>query len=93
VSLLDLLRPRCPTCEKRGLRIVQFIRATIVIDGQLAPAAWTFYRCPRCGGRFRQDVGGPMQAASDDDWRQHVAPFTSETIRVATRPENDTAEK
>jgi hypothetical protein len=75
VGLLDLLRPRCPTCKKRGLRSVQFIRATIVVDGRSAPAAWSFYRCPECDGRFRldafrQDEG--LRVARDDEWRQFV---------------------
>jgi hypothetical protein len=74
VGLLDLLRPRCPTCKKRGLRSVQFIRATIVIDGRSAPAASSFYRCPGCDGRFRRDAWRDegLQVASDDEWRQFV---------------------
>jgi hypothetical protein len=61
-----------PDLQEAGLRGAQFIRATIVIDGRTAPAAWSLYRCPLCGGRLRQDVGSAMRVASDDEWRQFV---------------------
>jgi hypothetical protein len=69
VGFFDFLRKRCPQCERRGLRMVQAYRATVVVDGKRAPAAWFFYRCPRCTARFREDLGGSMRAASDDEWR------------------------
>jgi len=75
VGLLDLLRPRYPTCKKRGLRSVQFIRATIVIGGRSAPAAWSFYRCPECDGRFRLDAfrqdEGLQHGEESDAWCEH----------------------
>ena len=72
MAFFDFLRLRCPACKTRGLRGAQFIRATVLIDGRTAPAAWSFYRCPACGGRFRQDVGSPMRTAADDEWLQFV---------------------
>lgn len=51
---------------------VQWIRATVLIEGQRAPASWTYYRCPTCGERYRRDLGGPMVEANDDDWRRDV---------------------
>ena len=67
----DFLRSPCPSCRKRGLVNVQFM-ATILVDGRRAPAAWGYYRCPTCEGRFRRDVDGPMVPASDEDWRRDV---------------------
>jgi hypothetical protein len=72
MGLLDYLRPRCPKCNARGLRLAQFIRATVLVDGQRAPAAWSYYRCPTCTARFRRDVRGSMIEADDSDWRMNV---------------------
>jgi hypothetical protein len=72
MGLLDALRPRCPTCGKRGLRTAQFLRLTVVLDGKRAPAAWYYYRCPACGGRFRQENQDAIHAATDEDWRRVV---------------------
>jgi hypothetical protein len=64
VALLDFLRLRCPSCNKRGLRIAQAIRAST--------AHYTFYACPTCAGRFRQDGGTAIRPATDDEWRKFV---------------------
>lgn len=42
-------RSRCPECQQRGLKMIGFIRATVLINGQRAPDHWTDYRCLKCG--------------------------------------------
>jgi hypothetical protein len=44
---------KCPACSERGLKSVNFIRATIVIDGRRAPDFWSYYECDRCGAGFK----------------------------------------
>jgi hypothetical protein len=51
---LDRLLRRCPRCGRRGgMTLVNFIRATVVIDGRRAPDHWSYYRCRRCGARLK----------------------------------------
>ena len=72
MSFLDWFRARCPTCNRPGIEVVQFLRATVVVDGKRGPAAWSYLSCPHCGGRFRQDVNGPCVVADEEDWLANV---------------------
>ena len=37
---VSIYRGRCPACGRRGMKCVNFIRATVVIDGRRAPDYW-----------------------------------------------------
>lgn len=39
---------KCPQCGERGLDLVNFILATVVIDGRRAPDSWSYYVCRKC---------------------------------------------
>ena len=41
-------RSRCPKCEQRGLKMIDFIQATVVINGKRAPDHWADYECEKC---------------------------------------------
>jgi hypothetical protein len=55
IGLAALLfrRERCPSCGRRGLRLVNGFRATIVVDGRRRPDFWLLYDCPECGASFK----------------------------------------
>ena len=42
-----------PRCHERGLKVEQFIRATIKVRGQRAPGYWADYACSSCGAKLR----------------------------------------
>lgn len=51
--LFSALDPRCPVCDARRLRWVQFVRATHVVDGRRTPTSWSYHECSRCHSRLR----------------------------------------
>jgi hypothetical protein len=61
-------RARCPACGHRGLKCVQWIRATIEVDGKRAPASWTYFRCESCGAKYKQHIGRELEIASEEEW-------------------------
>lgn len=50
-------RRPCPACGERGLKWVNGLRATILINGQRAPDYWAYYDCERCGVHFKVHHG------------------------------------
>jgi hypothetical protein len=42
-------RSRCPECRQRGLKMIDFIKATVLINGRRAPDHWADYKCEKCG--------------------------------------------
>jgi hypothetical protein len=57
-----ICRERCPECGHRGMMCLNFIRATVVIDGRRAPDSWAYYACEMCGARMKlhRGVWGPI---------------------------------
>lgn len=55
--MLAYYRRPCPACGKRGLKCVNFLRATVLINGQRAPDSCAYYDCERCGARFKLHHG------------------------------------
>ena len=64
-------RRRCPKCSMRGLKSVNFIRATIVINGKRAPDSWSYYVCERCGAAFKLHHGRWLDVPEDE--KHHLA--------------------
>jgi hypothetical protein len=58
----------CPACSTASLRLMEFIRATIVVDGRRAPEAWAYFQCDECSARFKQYLGGELTTPSDEEW-------------------------
>lgn len=52
----------CPACGLRGLKCVNFIRATVLVEGKRAPDHWAYYVCEKCGAAFKLHHGawGPV---------------------------------
>jgi len=46
-------RSRCPECHQRGLKTVNFFKATVLVNGQRTPDHWTDYECEKCGAAVR----------------------------------------
>src|SRR5262245_57662389 len=46
--ILRRYRRVCPCCKQRGLRMVNFIRATVHANGQRAPDSWAYFLCEKC---------------------------------------------
>jgi hypothetical protein len=74
MALFDFLRPRCPGCKARGLRMVGGTLATVQVDGKRAPASWFYEVCPRCRSRWRHELGGARRTPTDEEWQRDVAP-------------------
>jgi hypothetical protein len=57
-------RSRCPQCQQRGLKAINFVRATVIINGQRAPDHWADYECEMCGAvvRWHHDQWEPTPA-------------------------------
>ena len=43
----------CPRCGSRSLLQVNFIRATILVNGRRAPDSWSLHNCRQCNARLR----------------------------------------
>lgn len=69
--LLAKHRGICPSCHRRALRCVQWIRATIVVNGQRAPDSWSFFLCESCGARWKRHLGRGLESPSEDEWVQY----------------------
>lgn len=66
-------RERCPSCGKRRLRCAQFVKATVLIDGQRAPDAWGLYECEACGARLRKGVrDAEYSQVTAEEWENEV---------------------
>ncbi|QIF05275.1 hypothetical protein [Roseimicrobium sp. ORNL1] len=66
--LLGRQRRACPACAQKEVRCVQWIRATVLIDGRRAPDSWCYYLCDACGARFKQHLGKDYEVPSDEEW-------------------------
>lgn len=51
--MLAYYRRPCPACGRRGLKCVNFVMATVLINGRRAPDSWAYYDCERCGARLK----------------------------------------
>jgi hypothetical protein len=61
VVLWDVFVPKvCPSCKRRGLRCINFIRAT-------PGPNYSTLRCPGCGDEFVQ-VNGRIEARKGTKW-------------------------
>jgi hypothetical protein len=63
----------CPSCSNRTLRRVQFIRATVLRDGQRAPDSWSYFLCSSCGVRLKQHLGAAFTTPTEEEWAQHCS--------------------
>ena len=59
-----------PTCDERGLKRVNWIRATVLIDGKRVPDSWSYDICEKCGARFKFHHG--EWGAVPDNEEHHV---------------------
>ena len=60
----------CRDCNHKSLKPVQFIRATIQVDGKRTPDNWSYYICEHCGTPYklhRKEWSIP----SDTEWKLH----------------------
>jgi transposase-like protein len=58
VQTYQWLTLRCPRCGRtRGMKVVNFIRATVMIDGRRAPDFWSYYACRKCGSQLKLHHG------------------------------------
>ena len=49
--------PACPACGQPGLKCVNFIMATVLVDGRRTPDSWSYYVCERCGAAHKLHRG------------------------------------
>ena len=74
---MGLFGPRCPDCNTKTLVSRNWIRATVVINGQRAPDSWTYYECEGCGARWKKFISNTgydrpeWQKPSDEEWALH----------------------
>lgn len=71
LAVMAVRRPRrCPKCGRRALWCVNFIRATILVDGRRAPASWSYHLCRACGVALK--LQGEHQSAVEDQEKHHL---------------------
>jgi hypothetical protein len=51
------VRKRCPACMQRGLKQMSVVRAETLVDGNETPDYRAYFRCEKCGSRFKQHQG------------------------------------
>jgi hypothetical protein len=66
-------RRTCPACGRRGLKCVNFIRATVLVDGHRAPDYWSYYVCELCGAGYKLHHGNWL-AVGAEEIRQGLPP-------------------
>jgi hypothetical protein len=66
-----LLRPKkCPICDSRNLVSVNWVRATILVDGKRAPDSWAYYQCKTCDARLKLHRSNWMDMDADSaEWK------------------------
>jgi len=62
-------RRLCPECKGRGLQVINFVKATVLIDGKRAPDSWTYFACKECAARFKSR-GGKWEPVTDVEWNR-----------------------
>jgi hypothetical protein len=65
-------RDKCACCGKRTLKTVEFIKATVIIDGQRAPDSWGYYLCENCGARYKKHHRGTWEDVTQSEWELYV---------------------
>lgn len=58
---------RCPQCQEHGLVSINWIRATILVDGQRAPDSWSYYSCERCNAHLKLHRGA-WSEVNNEEW-------------------------
>jgi predicted RNA-binding Zn-ribbon protein involved in translation (DUF1610 family) len=71
-SIPFLFWPRCPGCGARRLERLNWLRATILVEGLRAPGSWTYYRCRNCRSHFKKALNGAWETPTDSEWEQYV---------------------
>ena len=71
--LLSGRRRVCPSCGRRSLRCVQWIRATVLIDGRRAPDSWIYFLCESCGARLKRHLDRDFEVPSEAEWAQYCS--------------------
>jgi hypothetical protein len=46
----------CPHCDQATLETENFIKATLLVNGERAPAAYIIYKCGHCKARYRESI-------------------------------------
>lgn len=63
-------RERCPDCRAKKLRCVQFIRATVIVDGKRAPDFWSYFECESCHSHQKLHRG-VLSVVALDEWQHY----------------------
>ena len=65
-------RDKCPDCGKRTLKTVEFIKATVITDGERAPDSWAYYLCKNCGARYKKHHRGIWEDVTQSEWESFI---------------------
>ena len=60
------IRRQCPACLQKSLKQVSVVRAESVVDGESAPDYRSYFRCEKCGERFKLR-GGVLSGVPADE--------------------------
>jgi hypothetical protein len=66
LALVAVHRGRCAECGRRGLKCVNGVLATIVVNGKRAPDSWSYYCCEKCGAAFKLHRGRWTRVSSEE---------------------------
>ncbi len=86
MSFLDRFKKRCPSCDRRGLKVAKHFRETHANDsGVRVPAAATYARCIHCGALYKWifqglhhpapgHMNGVPTPVGEEEWTARVGP-------------------
>jgi hypothetical protein len=80
-----LIRHRevCPRCGRRALRLIQWIRATVLIEGQRRPDSWGYFLCDACGAKWKQHRGREFEIPAATEWDRCCSRLRRAEIRTS----------
>ena len=58
----------CPNCDQATLETENFIKATILVNGKRAPAAYIIYKCSHCKAHYYESINsGKLELIQEDE--------------------------
>ncbi len=73
IGLFLLRRCICPECGKKALRCVQWIRATVLVEGKKTPDTRSYYQCDSCRARLKRSLDAGFTVPTEAEWHRYCS--------------------
>ena len=69
--MLELVRRKCPDCDKQTLKQVHMVEAIVTKDNLRTSDSWSYHLCESCNARYKyqEDRWWPV---SESEWESAV---------------------